>query len=250
MRMAFSEAHLADLANSRDPLGELRFLKANNSVFLSVEDDVVRRRATDPIKLFGELDLSLTGAIAPLISFFAGGGSDRSAHEAMVTHLEAILPNVDVKGLVAQIWDNEAVVTNRQIEQQIDKGSKNVANIEEFGLTSWAETLGLEKSEAQKIISDDQPKFSDIYAAMLTLGMIGVGSAKGIRARSDKKSFSVAKREHVDALHAAFSFHCQIMITADMPMLRRMNVLKEHWGIGTHLWAYDIKTQKVILDPH
>ncbi len=86
--------------------------------------------------------------------------------------------------------------------------------------------------ELKEYFPDTVPKPEQIQLAAMLLGVLQMGSDRGILSPDDGKSGKAARNGYVDCLHIMFGLHCHFFLTTDKATLRRFYLLNDYWQLG------------------
>ena len=237
-RIVYSDAHLADLGNSRTPELELQFLRDQEAHFVCTNSANVEASYRDPFEAFNNRKDMSERYLAPMISLFSGGGPTQTDQEAAVSFVQMLANEEEPllkEYLVSKIEKMEfSSLTNRRISQGLDSSIETV-DVSEGLRSLFAKIPDPAKKKLDKVFPKQNPSFHEIVNCALMLGMMGVAPSKNIRKEAKGKSQEAARHDWLDCHHIAFGLHCSIFSSNDKAALKRARLLKDYWNCGTEI---------------
>ena len=241
-QICYSEATLFDLLNdqsgNRDI--ELRALNDASALYLYRDSDKVLSTQTDAIELMKEVDPLEIQVMSNAYRFINGGGS-LTLFDVMHHQLSTLLSADD------EIWDASqgflgSFAADHTLEPlkaqksdrwrvELQRGTKSWSQAQDTTLRSLFDKNPALSEELKEYYPETVPSPEKIQLAAMLLGVLQMGSDKGILSPDDEKSGKVARNGYVDCLHIMFGLHCCEFITTDKATFRRFHLLNDYWEL-------------------
>lgn len=242
-QICYSEATLFDLLNDRSGLreSELSALNDVGALYFYRGSDQLLAIQADAIELMRNVDPLEVDFMPDLYRFMNGGGKS-SLFDQLHHQLSALL-NIDdeIKEVGQELLTNLAsdqtlvALKNQYPDQwrvELQRATKSWSQQQDVTLRSVFEQNPDLARELSGYFSIHTPTPEHIQIAAMMLGILQMGSDRGILSPDDAKSRKAARNGYVDCLHIMFGMHCQFFLTTDKATLRRFRLLNDFWQLN------------------
>lgn len=241
-QICYSEATLFDLLNDKSGFrdSELSALNDVRALYYYRDADQVFSIHANAIEMMNKVEPFELDFMAVLYRFLNGGGT--SSLFDTLHHQLSILLNVDdeIREVGQDLLTNFA--SDETLEPlkgqysdrwrvELQRATKAWSQTQDITLRSVFEQNPNLARELAEYFPDTAPNPEQIQTAAMVLGILQMGSDKGILSPDDGRSGKAARNGYVDCLHIMFGLHCQIFLTTDKATLRRFSLLNDFWQL-------------------
>lgn len=241
-QICYSEATLFDLLNDKSghresELGALNDVRAlyhyrDSDQVLSVQAD-----ANELMRRVDPLELEIMGNTYR----FLNGGGTLSLFDVMHHQLSTLL-NFDDEIRDAGQVILQSVASDQTLEPlkrhksdewhiELQKATKSWSQSQDVTLRSVLNQNPELAQELKEYFPDKAQTPEQIQLAAMLLGVLQMGSDRGIVSPNGEKSEKAARNGYVDCLHVMFGLHCQFFLTTDKATFRRFHLLNDFWQL-------------------
>ncbi|WP_103332828.1 hypothetical protein [Pseudotabrizicola formosa] len=241
-QICYSEATLFDLLNDRTDLGEgeLRTLNDIRALYYYRDSDRILSTEANAIDLMRKIEPLELEIMASAYRFVNGGGA-QSLFDVLHNQLSALL-NADKDNAGTTQLIVESLVSDQTLQPlkyqkseqwhiELQRATKCWSQKQDFTLRSIFDQHPDLYLELKYYFPDKVPRPEQVQLAAMLLGVLQMGSDKGILSTNDDKSRKAAVNGYVDCLHVMFGLHCQYFLTTDKATLRRFRLLNDYWQL-------------------
>lgn len=248
-QIAYSDASLIDLKNSKDPSPELQYLEKVGAIHLTEKEGRVYSSNFTPQERFEQLNPIGNDIMGEIIAFMNGGGPTQTSQEHVINLLSKVKNYVpEIADLLDQLVSNQPITdidtsntTNRDVEQMIAKQN----------FPSLIDEVNPLQRILEAIPEEDQSNFLTIFPrsasnltydnfvqASLLLSTVGIGVSKGIKKQGIGRAEKVGSHDYLDAQHIAYGLHTNQFVTTDKATFEKFEALRNYWQIQTYAEYY------------
>lgn len=240
-QICYSEATLFDLLNDHTEscYKELKQLTGADARYLYKRDGEVSYEHGNAATFMSKLNTIEIDAMAKVYQFLNGGG--QSNFLDVFKHQISTFLNTEIETQDQSDRVINAIVAHEGFLPLKDQTPNNWYRELQRATKTWSQdkraTLrtvfaqdpdmarGLEPFFPQSI-----PDPEKIQLAALMLGILQLGSDKGITSPNELVSEKAAINGYVDCMHIMFGLTCDVFITTDKATRRRFDILNEFWN--------------------
>ena len=242
-QICYSEATLFDLLNDKSGLRDLELSALNDvgALYYYRDSDQVSSIQADASELMRKFDPVELKIMVDLYRFVNGGGThslfDLLHHQlSNLFDIDDGIEGVGREFLRSAVSDQTLETLKNQKSDQwridLQRATKSWNQTQNATLSSVFEQNSDLFSELKEYFPETAPEPEKIQIAAMLLGVLQMGSDKGILSPDNERSGKAATNGYVDCLHVMFGLHCQIFLTTDKATLRRFCLLNDYWKLG------------------
>lgn len=239
-QICYSEATLLDLLNDKSGVrdAELSALNEVRAIYLYKESDQVRAVHADAQEVMESVDPLELEFMSNLYRFLNGGGT-LTLFDVMHHQLSTLLNSDDETRDAGEVL-LQSVVSDQSLEAlkeqtprswhiELQKATKSWSQSQVATLRSVLNQNPELAHELKEYFPDKPQSPEQIQLAGMLLGILQMGSDRGIVSPNDERSEKAARNGYIDCLHIMFGLHCQVFLTTDKATLRRFQLLNDFW---------------------
>ena len=242
-QICFSEATLFDLLNDKSDLREMELGLLNEVKALYLyrdrDSDQVVPIHTDAIELMKNVDPTELELMVEPYRFMNGGGKSSmfdTLHHSLATffNIDDDIRNFGPVFLELIESDKSLELSKDQFpdmwRRELQSATKSWSQKQNMTLHSLFEQNPELALALEEYFPRTTPTPTIVHLAAMLLGILQMGSDRGIHSPDDLKSTKAARNGYVDCLHIMFGLHCHVFFTTDKATLRRFRLLNDFWG--------------------
>lgn len=242
-QVCYSEATLFDLLNDQSVIREqeLSTLNEVGALYFFRDSEQVHSIHGDAMELMKKVDRLELEFMVGAYRFVNGGGTP-SLFDILHHQLSTLLNfNVETRDVAQEVLSSVATdqtleplkgLKSEQWRIEMQRATKSWSQAQEITLRSVLDQNPDLSCKLKEFFPDTVPKPEKIQLAAMLLGVLQMGSDKGILSPDESKSGKAARNGYVDCLHVMFGLHCHVFITTDKATLRRFYLLNDYWQLG------------------
>lgn len=242
-KVCYSEATLLDLRNdlTSSKETELRSLNEIEALYLYRDGEQISCRHDDALALMNQVDHLELDAMTNLYRFLNGGGS-MNLLEVFIQQLTVLRKAANISGEQwSQMTDAETNLAT-EIATLSSQSSDDWHRERQKATKPWSQDIDVTLREVlSKIPGQDRdimmyfpesvPSYEYVQLAAMLLGVLQLGTDRGILSADDVRSQKAARNGYVDCLHIMFGLHCNLFLTSDRATFRRFRLLNDYWQL-------------------
>lgn len=239
--ICYSEAILLDLISDQSGAREkeLRLLNEVGATYLYRESDRIAAAHVDALELMENTNSFELEMMADVYRFFNGGG-ELNLFEVLQHQLSTFVGTdnelQDMSHILLRGLSSDRALSSlkshdsRKWQSERQKATRPWTQKDDISLKSALAQIP-DLNQLKEFFPESLDKPQQIHLAALLLGILGLGSDKGITSPIDDRSRKAARNGYIDALHIMFGLHCHVFLTTDKATLRRFRLLRDFWGL-------------------